>query len=501
MSSWGYYEQAVKSSKKPSWFIELHKKPAAPNLDTVMWGLNCSSAVMSSCKRTLSAEDLAVNSYIVSRLLYMLWYVLAAFVASISAVIYVTIQLFHRLLRFGSHSAFVMILRRAFTETWNNVHIRSCQYVYWPVFLLGVGFREQSNVEYIHMAALRKHSIWSSIALDVALGIVFGMLVLVNLESVYLETMSVASDITNNLLRSGCVWLMGVPAGFKLNTELAELLGMISLNAIQIFSTLWFFLGSVVYHFIKGLALSGIFLGLSVPASLCIDMIKVATFHIQTLHWLMSFLYSRQIQALASLWRLFRGRKWNPLRQRLDSYDYTVEQHVVGSLLFTPLLLLLPTTSVFYIFFTMLNSTVCFISIMIEVTISILHATPCAEIFLWVVRRERFPSGIWLEIISGRHGLDQGEASDTMSYRLPVVSRLHSNYATIAQIVAPSYKGLFQKLGPSIRRLSAYSILSGQRIPSTLEINLGLTLPWMQISCVEYWRLCYSSVLSCRSSE
>jgi hypothetical protein len=35
-----------------------------------------------------------------------------------------------------------------------------------------------------------------------------------------------------------------------------------------------------------------------------------------------------------------RGREWNPLRQRLDSFDYTVRQHIVGSLLFTPLLLL-----------------------------------------------------------------------------------------------------------------------------------------------------------------
>ena len=166
--------------------------------------------------------------------------------------------------------------------------------------------REQSNVEYAHTAGLRKHSLWSSIVIDVIMGVVFGIMMLANTESVYFGTLFIARNITNNLLRSGCVWLMGVPAGFKLNTELAELLGMVSLNAIQIFSTLWFFLGSLFWHFIKGLALSGIFLGLTVPAALCIDMLKVATFHIQTLHWLMSFLYSRQIQALASLWRLFR---------------------------------------------------------------------------------------------------------------------------------------------------------------------------------------------------
>lgn len=171
---------------------------------------------------------------------------------------------------------------------------------------LPLACRGQPNLEYAHMTELRKHSIWSSIAIDVIMGIFFGMVTLANAGSVYNGTLFVARNINDNLLRSGCVWLMGVPAGFKLNTELAEVLGMVSLNAIQIFSTLWFLLGSLFEQLIKGLAISGIFFGLTIPAALCIDMLKAATIHIQALHWLMSFLYSRQIQALASLWRLFR---------------------------------------------------------------------------------------------------------------------------------------------------------------------------------------------------
>lgn len=160
--------------------------------------------------------------------------------------------------------------------------------------------------EYAHRLALRKHFMWSSVAVDVILGICFGVAVLVNTEAIFLRIIFIAHYITDNLLRSGCVWLMGVPAGFKLNTELAELLGMVSLNAIQIFSTLGFFTASMFRHSIRGLALSGILFGLTVPAALCIDMLKLATLHIQTLHCSVSFLYSLQIQALASLWRLFR---------------------------------------------------------------------------------------------------------------------------------------------------------------------------------------------------
>ncbi|XP_020272581.1 uncharacterized protein LOC109847759 isoform X2 [Asparagus officinalis] len=500
--TWGYCKQAVMPSKTPNWFNELHKRSAAPNLEAVVWALNCASAAMVTLKGISTTTGPAINFDIISRLLSMLWYVLAVLVASMSMVMYVVLQLFHGFLKFGAHTFFSIIPQKVFTQTWKNIHIRCCQFLYWPIFVLGTGFREQSNIEYAHMTALRKHCVWSSVAIDVILGNVFGMVVLSDIEYVYSGTLFIAQNITDNLLCSGCVWLMGIPAGFKLNRELAELLGMVSLNAIQIFSTLWFFLGFFWWHFIKGLALSGIILGLTVPAALCIDMLKVATLHVQTLHWLMSLLYSQQIQALASLWRLFRGRKWNPLRQRLDSYDYTVEQHVVGALFFTPLLLLLPTTSVFYIFFTILNAIVCFTCIVIEISISILHATPYAELLLWVARKKRFSSGIWFEIMSGHHGLDKRQTSDTWNIRVPntVISLLHANYATIVQIVSPSYRNLFQRLKPLIGGPSVFGILSGQRIPASLQIDHRQALPWMQISCWEYWRVCHSAVLGRGSS-
>ncbi|XP_077214687.1 uncharacterized protein LOC143849514 [Tasmannia lanceolata] len=316
------------------------------------------------------------------------------------------------------------------------------------------------KAQYAHKAALIKHSIWSSIVVDVLLGNIFGLALLVHAEAAYFWVLHLSGDITNNLLRSGCVWLMGVPAGFKLNTELAEILGMISLDAIQIWSTLWFFLGF-----------------------------------------------------------LFQGRKWNiPLRQRLDSYDYSVGRHVVGSLLFTPLLLL-PTTSVFYIFFTIMSATISCICIIIEVTISILHATPCAEIFLLMVTPRKFPSGIWFQIITGqssniptsaKHGiLNEGCSPFNSQERRKtghrnnerpgtVVSILCSNFASIGQIVLPHYRKVFHEVSLSSGTTSAYGVLSGRSIPSSLGTGLPLTLPWFYISFREYWGLCRKSVLACR---
>lgn len=350
---------------------------------------------------------------------------------------------------------------------------------------------------------MHRHSLWSSVAVDVLLGNLIGLTLLFHEECVCSWVTNLSSNVTNNLLRSGCVWLMGAPAGFKLNVELAGLLGMISLNAIQIWSTLWFFVGFLLEYYIKGLATLGIIFGATIPAALIIDTIALATLHISTLHWFISLLYSHQIHALAALWRLFRGRKWNPLRQRLDSYDYTVAQHVVGSLLFTPLLLLLPTTLVFYIFLTIMNTTIIFICMLIEIAISVIHATPYVKIILWLVRPKRFPSGVWFEIISCQNS-GNGLAPET-SYHMKeksetpssvLVSYLHSNLLKIGQLVLPDYRTVFRGVSGSYIASLAYGVLSGRRTPSSLRTGLPPQLPWMTIPYKLYWSICHDSVLS-----
>uniref|UniRef100_A0A0E0DPA6 Uncharacterized protein n=1 Tax=Oryza meridionalis TaxID=40149 RepID=A0A0E0DPA6_9ORYZ len=311
------------------------------------------------------------------------WHSVGILLASISTIVYIFIQVFQKYL---SNIYQYFMLQKVFGHSWKNMHLRCCHILYWPIIL------------------------------------------------------------QDRSLRSGCVWLMGVPAGFKLNTELAELLGMISLNAIQIYSTLWSIVGGFLRHIIWGLAFSGILLGLTVPVSFFIDVIQLATLHVTLLQWLISLIYSRQIQTVASLWRLFRGRKWNPLRQRLDSYDYTVEQHVVGSLLFTPVLVLLPTTSIFYIFFSMLSTAIICLCILLEITVSIIHSTPYAELIIWVARRQRFPTGLFFHPVmwSSVSAVDGDGLLSTKGYRKtehlvlgksePLVSELCCNYATFGYL-------------------------------------------------------------------
>lgn len=496
--------------KKPKWVNELHQKQPLLDLDTVILAINCGTAAKLFFERHVGPKPSLFRFRIVYMFVAFMWQLLAMFIASFSTLFYIIVQLLH----YGSQSWVYVTSAQVLNNTWQNIQIRCCQVLHWPILLQNDGSRSASCVEYAEKAALHKHSVWSSVAVDIFLGNLVGLALLFHAETACIWVLNFGNDVTNNVLRSGCVWLMGVPAGFKLNTELARVLGMISLNAIQIWSTLWFFLGFLFIYFIKVLAVSGILLGATIPAAMMIDMIVLATLHVSTLHWFIALLYSQQIQAIAALWRLFRGKKWNPLRQRLDSYDYTVEQHIVGSLLFTPLLLLLPTTSVFYIFFSLMNTTISVICILIEVTISIIHATPYIKIFLWLVKPRRFPSGIWLEIISCRSNTsafvhESGSLSEdsqqgnniTGSGSSVLVSFLHSNFLNIGQIVMPHYRHVFSGVSGSFVASSACGVLTGRRFPATLGTGLPSKMPWMFIPYREYWCICRDAVLTCIGSR
>ncbi|KAK6945212.1 Phosphatidylinositol N-acetylglucosaminyltransferase subunit Q/GPI1 [Dillenia turbinata] len=518
LSSFSSSEQVKSPLKKPKWFDELQKKQQFLDLETTILAINSVTAAKRIFLTQVGLERFGSRFPFIHLFTSFMKQLLALFISSFFALFYIILQMIHCILSYGSNSWVYHTLAKLFSHTWKNFHIRCCQILYWPILLQGNSLRFQSCVEYAEKAALRKHFLWSNIAADILLGNFVGLALLISAESTCIWVLNYASDIRNNLLRTGCVWLMGVPAGFKLNTELAGILGMISLNIIQIWSTFSFFVGFFLIYFIKGIAISGMVFGFTIPAALTIDTIRLSALHVSTIHWLLSVLYSVQIQALAALWRLFRGRKWNPLRKRFDSYDYSVEQHVVGSLLFSPLLLLLPTTSVFYIFFSILESTISLICIMIEVTISMVHATPYIKILFWLLRQGRFPYGIWFEnlpcqrdAIGSPESVYGSEISSSANlWQKKIVSRnrstillsvLHSNFLTIGQILSPCYENVFSGVSCSLIASSAYGVLFGKRFPSSLGTALPKAMPWMSVDYKDYWHLCYDSIIACMTEH
>lgn len=67
------------------------------------------------------------------------------------------------------------------------------------------------------------------LAIDIALGILVGSLLLLYSQEVIAFVHSANDFLTNRILRSQIRWLMGWPAGFKLNDELDHSIGTIFL--------------------------------------------------------------------------------------------------------------------------------------------------------------------------------------------------------------------------------------------------------------------------------
>lgn len=96
----------------------------------------------------------------------------------------------------------------------------------------------------------------------------------------------------------------------------------------------------------------------------------------------MTKIYRFYCFTMVSLFRLFRGKKWNVLRQRTDSTEYTMDQLLVGMLFFSMLFCTFPTVLAYYLLFAasilFISSNKCFLQ---SLTI-ILNAFPIYFLYL-----------------------------------------------------------------------------------------------------------------------
>jgi phosphatidylinositol glycan class Q protein len=140
------------------------------------------------------------------------------------------------------------------------------------------------------------------------------------------------------LLRVNVTWLMGAPAGFKLNRPLATIVG----NGVLLWLDMWEFCFSSVLSLVtcsggaaaspsKVLLLRGLWLGMHVVGvtlqlSLLADAVAICTWSSSWVYQYFAKLNRLQRGLFSSLWNLFLGKKKNVLRRRVDSQEYDISQ-------------------------------------------------------------------------------------------------------------------------------------------------------------------------------
>uniref|UniRef100_A0A9J7Z6T9 Phosphatidylinositol glycan anchor biosynthesis, class Q n=1 Tax=Cyprinus carpio carpio TaxID=630221 RepID=A0A9J7Z6T9_CYPCA len=198
-------------------------------------------------------------------------------------------------------------------------------------------------------------------------------------------------------------WLMGAPAGLKMNRALDQVLGRFFLYHIHLWISYIHLMSPFIERILWYVGLSAC-LGLTFALSVLSDIVALLTFHIYCFYVYGARLYCLTIYGLSSLWRLFRGKKWNVLRQRVDSCSYDLDQLFIGTLLFTILLFLLPTTALYYLVFTLLRLVVVLFQGVIHLSVDFINSFPLFAIGLRICRPYRLAEGVKFNVLCQEPG-------------------------------------------------------------------------------------------------
>lgn len=285
------------------------------------------------------------------------------------------------------------------SATAQQVDIRLQQFCYWPAQYLTLQRRRgdwesttNSHPEYIRFY----NSLWL-VANDVIIGIAVGSYILENADSVGAQIDSIVNVYSIEGLHRTITWLMDQPAGLKLNTELAKFLGDFFLWVIDYWDNSMVQLRPLLSHIVRVIGWSS-FAGASMPISLVSDLVSLLTIHIYSFYIASARIYNWQLTVIISLFHLFRGKKRNVLRNRIDSCDYDLDQLLLGTILFTLLFFLLPTVAVFYATFAGARMAIIALKAALDTWLACLNHFPLFAIMLRLKDSRRLPGGIRFEL-------------------------------------------------------------------------------------------------------
>ena len=136
------------------------------------------------------------------------------------------------------------------------------------------------------------------------------------------------------------------------------------------------------------------------PIALFSDLLSILTLHIYSFYLASARIFNWQYTILLSLFQLFRGKKHNVLRKRIDSCDYDLDQLLLGTILFTLLFFLLPTVVVFYLTFALSRMAIITLKAVLDTLLSCLNHFPLFALMLRLKDSQRLPGGIRFALLT-----------------------------------------------------------------------------------------------------
>lgn len=407
-------KMALVDKLKQHTVIRYPNTPKEKQLPKIIEQINCSvelNALMQRNVRLVSARSkraLSVSERVIESanglwelVLMGIWHVLTTYIYPVLARVFVFGLIAHRI---AGEGLLIVLDWRLFPEsaalkdvsaTAQQVDIRLQQFCYWPVQYITLSKRKQTwqSVTTNHPEYIRFYNSLWLVANDVIIGMALGSYIIENAGFVAAQVDTVLSAWTITGLQGMIIWLQGWPAGLKLNTELAVFLGELFLWVIEYWAGIIDMLRPYLPDVVTFIGFAS-FAGATMPISLLSDLISVLTLHIYCFYVASARIYNWQLTIITSLFHLFRGKKRNVLRNRIDSCDYDLDQLLLGTILFTLLFFLLPTVGVFYLTFASARMAIICAKAGLDTLLACLNHFPLFALMLRFKDSRRLPGGI-----------------------------------------------------------------------------------------------------------
>ena len=201
-------------------------------------------------------------------------------------------------------------------------------------------------------------------------------------------------------------WLMRAPAGLKLHPTLGGFLG----RSLAIYAEAHtaavsallesFDAASPAFWRVSGVLLSLLCgaIGVSGLLDIASDALLAAHWHLFVSAFVLGATWRGVRRVLLSLWRLFRGLKWNPLRGRVDTCRFSLDELLLGTLAFVLLCFLAPTIFVFHCFSVVALLPIQALMALHRGTARFLQIFPLRSAVLWLIDSPDVPRVRVLEV-------------------------------------------------------------------------------------------------------
>ena len=179
-------------------------------------------------------------------------------------------------------------------------------------------------------------------------------------------------------------WLMGAPADFKLNQELTSFAGSLFLSMFSLWDV------HLPPDFLDALAVSArIFacfcamMGGSLAVALVMDVLAITSLPLFVAYAGTCLCWRMATRSLYSLCLLFQGWKYNILRSRVDHHNFSLDQLLIGVILLSIVVFLLPSLFMFYTCFTAAWLLVLIIHGLLGLLVVLCNSQPLCLLFLY----------------------------------------------------------------------------------------------------------------------